>query len=330
MPGKIYTSILQPNQSLIDLRNHEDTQNIPIPDAFILSLFTKQQEQHLKKYGPAEKKSVIWLHEAGKKIESFLQQHPDLNEIVLLCRDGRWLSRFGWDIARLHRNSLVFQNGMKGLKRWMKKKFSEHHNYFVLTGQTGSGKTEVLNTCKDAFGIDCIDLELLAKHNGSVFGNINGQVQPTQFSFEFSLAKLLTEITVDTPVLIEYEPGNLGALHVPIPMMQQIEKGCRILLQRSMDRRIGVLVQQYAGKNDEIIKNGIQNISMRLGDTLTNELCHKLAEGKYEEVAKELLLHYDRREQYRNLGTHALLVNTDNPDQAAQTIVQYMQKKRHR
>jgi tRNA 2-selenouridine synthase len=56
-----------------------------------------------------------------------------------------------------------------------------------LGGYTGSGKTYVLNEMKKGDKV-VIDLEALANHKGSAFGNIGMPVQPSQEMFENLLA----------------------------------------------------------------------------------------------------------------------------------------------
>jgi tRNA 2-selenouridine synthase len=97
--------------------------------------------------------------------------------------------------------------GYKTFRKWSLAQFEKNYQLNVLGGYTGSGKTELLMGLKKR-KIPVIDLEGLAGHRGSAFGNIGMPKQPSQEQFENLLAlELFTTVTTypDTGIWIEDE-----------------------------------------------------------------------------------------------------------------------------
>ena len=73
--------------------------------------------------------------------------------------------------------------GYKSYRHWVIETFSFPFSFNILGGYTGSGKTYILDELKNK-GATVINLEKLASHKGSAFGNIGMPKQPTQEMFE--------------------------------------------------------------------------------------------------------------------------------------------------
>jgi tRNA 2-selenouridine synthase SelU len=77
--------------------------------------------------------------------------------------------------------------GYKAFRQWGLKQMEKEYCINILGGYTGSGKTYVLQQMKKMNEV-VIDLEDLARHKGSAFGNIGMPKQPGQEMFENLLA----------------------------------------------------------------------------------------------------------------------------------------------
>ena len=80
----------------------------------------------------------------------------------------------------------------------------------ILGGFTGSGKTELLKSLEEK-GEKVIDLEGIAQHKGSAFGNIGMPEQPSQEMFENILGNKLRDAGVGSAVWLEDESQRIGA-----------------------------------------------------------------------------------------------------------------------
>ncbi len=130
----------------------------------------------------------------------------------------------------------------------------------VIGGQTGCGKTLLLDTLKNT-----IDLEGLANHRGSAFGNTTTP-QPTQINFENALAINLIKKQACSYLVFEDEGSNVGTVHIPQCVQDKTSQAELILLEASVEERLKVSMDAYVINmhQDFIlqdIKNGFDNFS---------------------------------------------------------------------
>ena len=84
----------------------------------------------------------------------------------------------------------------------------------ILGGPTGAGKTQMLGLVAQR-GVQTLDLEALAAHRGSLFGEVAGEPQPGQKAFESALAGAIAALDPARPVLVEAESSRIGELRLP-------------------------------------------------------------------------------------------------------------------
>ncbi|OYX25780.1 MAG: tRNA 2-selenouridine(34) synthase MnmH [Rhodobacterales bacterium 32-66-7] len=113
----------------------------------------------------------------------------------------------------------------------------------VLDGNTGSGKTEVLNLLP-GFGLQVIDLEGLAGHRGSLFGNIGPQ--PSQKAFEGALAQALAALDPARPVVVEAESSRIGECRLPPEIWKAMVAAPRVTIAAPRGVRAAYLARAYA------------------------------------------------------------------------------------
>ena len=113
----------------------------------------------------------------------------------------------------------------------------------VLDGNTGTAKTEVLAQLP-AQGVQVIDLEGLAHHRGSLFGNLGPQ--PSQRAFEGRLAVAIARLDPTRPVVIEAESSKIGNLSLPPKLWRAMAEAPRIALSAPLDARARYLTRAYA------------------------------------------------------------------------------------
>src|SRR5690606_12633367 len=98
------------------------------------------------------------------------------------------------------------QGGFRSFRRWVVD-YLEHYKLeaeaIVINGYTGSGKTKLLKQLEQ-MGLPVVDLEGMAGHRGSVFGQV-GLTPNNQKTFESLLALRLKELTNSPYILIEAE-----------------------------------------------------------------------------------------------------------------------------
>ncbi|MCL4166916.1 UNVERIFIED_CONTAM: hypothetical protein GTU68_064220, partial [Idotea baltica] len=137
------------------------------------------------------------------------------------------------------------EGGYKALRRFLidsTERLVNSMNIVVLSGRSGTGKTRILKQLNNG-----IDLEGLANHRGSAFGNTTTP-QPTQINFEnnVAVALLKAEAAGHTTLVLEDESRNVGSLHVPPILHQKMSESPMVNLQVSDEERIDITVQEYA------------------------------------------------------------------------------------
>jgi tRNA 2-selenouridine synthase len=115
----------------------------------------------------------------------------------------------------------------------------------VVCGFTGSGKSRLLDALA-AEGLQVLDLEALAKHRGSLLGDLPGEPQPSQKRFESQLATALLRFDPRRPVYVESESKRIGTIQLPDSLLNTIRSAPCIRLDTPLPLRIELLKDEYA------------------------------------------------------------------------------------
>ncbi|PID45858.1 MAG: tRNA 2-selenouridine(34) synthase MnmH [Proteobacteria bacterium] len=176
--------------------------------------------------------------------KAFVNQHP---EGVLFCFRGGLRSRTTqqWIMDDCGVDYPRVAGGYKALRRFLiesTERISSEMNIVVLSGRSGTGKTRLLKKLGNS-----IDLEGLANHRGSAFGNTTTP-QPTQINFENNLAVALLKVEAagHRTLVLEDEGRNIGSLHLPQVLHQNMSVSPIVNLEVADEERIDITVQEYA------------------------------------------------------------------------------------
>jgi tRNA 2-selenouridine synthase len=151
------------------------------------------------------------------------------------------LSQVGWRVGLL-------QGGYKTYRRQVTQALyggeGEAVTLVRLCGPTGVGKTAVLNELARR-GVQTLDLEAMAAHRGSLFGDIPGTGQPTQKMFESRIAMALYGVDRSRPVLVEDEASRIGALNLPPQLWRAMARAPGVDLCASAEQRARRIAADY-------------------------------------------------------------------------------------
>ncbi|MBK8670870.1 MAG: hypothetical protein IPN89_16000 [Saprospiraceae bacterium] len=113
---------------------------------------------------------------------------PSQKTILIHCwRGGMRSGAVAWLLSLYGFDVNLLQGGYKAYRQWVHEQFTKEYPFIVIGGYTGSGKTHLLDELKER-GETITDLEGLASHKGSAFGNIGMPDQPSQEMFENLMA----------------------------------------------------------------------------------------------------------------------------------------------
>lgn len=296
--------------TVLDVRSPAEFAHAHIPGAHSLPLFTDEER---KVVGTAYKQKSretaikIGLDYFGGKMRRLVEavealQPPQQQPLLVHCWRGgmrsagvAWLlDLYGWEVYTL-------KGGYKAFRRWALEQFEQTYPLRILGGYTGSGKTEVLQALQQA-GAVVIDLEALARHKGSAFGNIGMPPQPSQEQFENLLAlqlhqcrqQLQQPTAGDAVIWLEDESQRLGDVNMPIHFWRQMRQQPLWFLDIPFDERLRHIVQEYGKLDRERLVNAIIRIRKRLGGLETREAINALVEDRIEDSFRILLTYYDK------------------------------------
>lgn len=309
------TEFLQmaPFHTVLDVRSPAEYAHAHLPGAHSLPLFSdeerkvvgtayKQQgrETAIKKgldfFGPKMRRMV----EAVELLQQPVHK-ADKTLLVHCWRGGMRSAGVAWLLDLYGWNVYTLKGGYKAFRRWALEQLEQSYPLRILGGYTGSGKTEVLQALQQA-GAVVIDLEGLAHHKGSAFGNIGMPPQPSQEQFENLLAlqlhqcwqQLQQPVTGDKVIWLEDESQRLGDVNVPINFWRQMRQQPVWFLDIPFEARLFHIVQEYGQLDRERLVNAIIRIRKRLGGLETREAINALVEDRIEDSFRILLRYYDK------------------------------------
>ncbi len=248
---------------------------------------------------------------------------PCGTEVLLHCwRGGMRSGAMGWLLKAAGFRVHLLSGGYKAYRRHVRLGLEQPRRVIVLGGLTGSGKTEILHALA-RLGAQIIDLEGLARHRGSAFGDMGEQ--PTNEWFENQLFERWRSLDPREPVWLEDESVHIGGVTLCAAFFAHIPAAPLVRVDIPEEARLDRLVRLYAGRGAEDgIRAALQRLRKRLGHELTQRCLEHLDAGDYRAVARAVLSYYDRcyRHQLsrRDGPILPLICREDDPEAAARRL----------
>ncbi len=294
---------LSRNYPVFDVRSPAEYEKGHIPGAFSLPIVDDAQRAEVGTlYVQASPRDAYLrgLELIGPRLHEFARtalEHSVEGKVLLYCwRGGMRSNSMAWLFELVGLKPVVLEGGYKSFREHIRQSFERKLDYIVLGGYTGAGKTALLHRLAQA-GEQVLDLEGLARHKGSVFGAIGMGEQPHYESFEISLYEQLSGMDPGRPVYVEHENREIGRLLLPPALYSRISAAPLILIERSMDHRLGRLAQDYLSVDKAILKGYVSRIGKRLGGERTRQALLDIDEGNMTEAIRAVLHYYDKAYQ---------------------------------
>lgn len=310
---------------VIDVRSPGEYAHAHMPGAFSLPLFTdeerkivgttykqKSREQAIKTGLDFFGSKMKLIVEKAEEIIGNRQQAisnpanernplPIANCVLLYCwRGGMRSAAVAWLLDLYGYKVYTLAGGYKKFRNYVLESFNETRHLKILGGYTGSGKTEVLNNLIGS-GEKFIDLEGIANHKGSAFGNIGMPKQPTQEMFENLLAMELYKKSISndlTPqrniIWIEDESQRIGLVNIPNPFWKNMRQSQIYFLDIPFEERLRHITKEYGALDKQQMIDAITRIKEKLGGLNAKAAIQFLEEGNTEESFRILLKYYDK------------------------------------
>jgi len=228
---------------------------------------------------------------------------PSRNSLLIHCwRGGMRSESVAWLLRTAGVPAIVLDGGYKNFRSYARGMFDVKIDFAVLGGYTGSAKTDTLLELKKIKGESVIDLEGMAKHFGSAFGNLERIQQPTTQQFSNDLFFKLRELNAwnerdparDRPIWVENESRTIGMVDMPEPIFTQLIASRCFEMQRTEDDRVRHLVQMYGDIAVNLLASAFNNIANKLGGDNVTKALTALEEGDLYTAASIALVYYDK------------------------------------
>lgn len=219
-------------------------------------------------------------------------------KLILHCwRGGMRSENMAWLFSRVGIESYMLSGGYKSYRNYCRKQFHISIPLILLGGYTGSGKTEILQRLEEQ-GEQCIDLEKIASHKGSVFGSLGQHQQLPNEHFENLLFEKWIVLDPARPVWMEDESKMIGKNCIPDELYHKMRLAPVITLEVSQEKRLRRLVDEYACYDRQQLKDAILKIHKRLGGKNTQDALEALDKNDFYTAARITLRYYDKAYQH--------------------------------
>jgi tRNA 2-selenouridine synthase len=324
------------NALVLDVRSPGEYNHAHIPGAISLPLFTDEERKVVgTEYKQVSRQAAIKIGldyfgpkmrgmvEAVEKLIGNRQQAidedsacplPVANCIFIYCwRGGMRSGAVAWLLNLYGFNVTVLAGGYKAFRNWVIQTNNAPYQLRLIGGYTGSGKTLLLNELNKK-GEQVVNLEELARHKGSAFGNIGMPQQPSQEMFENLLSFELKKVNGEWPMMknsttehlltthhspltfwIEDESQRIGQINIPNAFWQTMRNSPICFLDVPFEERLQNLVTEYGQLDKEKMMAAIQRISKRLGPLETKTSVQFLQNNEVKECFRILLHYYDKQ-----------------------------------
>jgi len=311
------------NTPIVDVRSPKEYQLAHIPGAINIPLFNDAERAMVGttyKHEGREKAITQGLELVGPKMAEFvaegkriLQEHQAAY-ITMHCWRGGMRSK---SMATLFNfagiPTLTITGGYKVYRNAVQQSFANPLHLIVLGGKTGSAKTAILQALQQQ-GEQIIDLEKLANHKGSAFGQLGEDPQPTSEYFENLLFEKIQQLDSTKRIWIEDESHLIGKVFIPETFWEQMRNAQVIYCDFPIEERINYLVTTYGNFDHEGVIESVKRITKKLGGQHAKAALEAYEAGDLKKATEIVLVYYDK--------TYNFGLSKRNPAQVKQMDMQ--------
>jgi tRNA 2-selenouridine synthase len=304
---------------VLDVRSPGEYDHAYIPGAYSLPLFTDEERKIVGTAYKQESREIaikkgldffgIKMCKVVEDAETILLQHHSIQNtikdvsqsvnksLLIHCwRGGMRSAAIAWLLDLYGFKVYTLAGGYKAYRNWVLAQFEKQYPFKIIGGYTGSGKTVVLHEM-DRAGYTVVDLEDLAKHKGSAFGEME-EKQPTQEMFDNLLAMKLHEVSLhahkDGCIWLEDESQRIGLVNLPMVLWGSMRQVPVSFLDIPFEERLKYIVSEYGKLPKQKLLDAIKRIEKRLGGLDAKNSTNYLLEDNYMECFRILLKYYDK------------------------------------
>lgn len=326
-------TLLMDNCIFVDTRTSSEYKAGHIEGSINLPIFTNEERAEIGYiYKQISKDEAVekGLEKASKKLPDFfnsLKTYKDKKIIIYCARGGMRSKTIAVTMNLMGLNTYQLKGGFKSYRNYIINYFENYKtNFIVLSGNTGCGKTQILKELIKK-NIPAIDLEDLANHRGSIFGDIGLYETETQKNFESKLFHILNKYE-NKIVYIESESRKIGSISIPNNIYAGIINGEKVKVISSLENRIERIRKDYLTTNykiDDFISR-LEKIKQFMSGENYKKVKRALMENDLDNAIKLLLLNYYDKMYGKNDKSEIKTINSDNLEKCVEELTKNKSK----
>jgi tRNA 2-selenouridine synthase len=232
-------------------------------------------------------------------LESAFADRPrEWQPLVYCWRGGKRSGALTYVLNEIGWKAVQLDGGYKAYRRHVSEELArlpQTFSYRVICGVTGSGKSRLLQAL-GAAGAQVLDLEALARHRGSLLGDLPFDPQPSQKGFESLLWEQLTRLDPARPVYVESESKKVGEIRVPQNLIDSMWQSSCLRVEATLPARLALLRAEYAHfiKDPDALHQKLGHLTALRGAAATARWRALSDAGEWDALVEDLLVeHYD-------------------------------------
>jgi len=311
MPEKIsFTPSLLESHCVIDVRTPLEFAEDHLPGAINVPILNNEERVEVgtihKQVGPQQARQrglELTCGRFGSMVAEIACQAAGRPILVYCWRGGLRSLSMAILLEMTGQPVVQLRGGYKAFRGQVISYFEEFRPaapLIVAHGMTGTGKTTFIN------GLDrqqwtTIDLEGLACHRGSAFGEVGLYQTLSQKHFETLLWDEFRRAPADRPIVVEGESPRIGKIALPGNLYEVMGASCKIWCSASLETRVKRLAVEYAHEEYRgAMAEALERIKKKLGGQRYAELAGLLAAWDIEGLGRGLIEYYYDKLYYKN------------------------------
>ena len=340
MPEKItFTPALLDSHCIIDVRTELEFAEDHLPGAINVPILNNEERVEVgtihKQIGPQQARQRGLELTCGRfgTMVAEIAAHAAGRPILVYCWRGGLrslsmavlLEMSGYPVLQLRGGYKAFRGQVISYFE----AFTPPAPLIVMHGMTGTGKTTFINGL-DQSRWTSIDLEGLACHRGSAFGEVGLYQTLSQKRFETQLWDAFQRAPSDRPIVLEGESPRIGRIALPGNLYEVMAANCKIWCSASLNTRVQRLAVEYAHEGyREAMAEALERIKKKLGGQRHAELVGLLADWDIQGLGRGLIEYYYDKLYYKHRPwTPELEIDLEDYDVAERLISEFWQNRR--
>lgn len=324
--------------TVIDVRSPSEYKEATIPGSMNIPFFNDEERAEVgtlyKQVSPQAAKER-GLEIVSAKLPAFVKEFSKIEgkKAVFCWRGGMRSKTSATVLSLMGIKALRLEGGYRSYRHWVVEQLESmelKQEAYVLNGNTGSGKTTILHRLREK-GFPVIDLEGMAGHRGSIFGQI-GLNPHNQKTFDALLVENLKRLESSPFLLFEGESKRIGKVTLPKFFSEKKEQGIQLFIDMPVEERVLHILDDYQPWNHkQECLDAFNRIKKRIHTPIAKQIEEDLLSDNYSSAVRSLLEHY-----YDPLYRHStdqypedrkVLLKVKNIDEAVEAVRDYVAVK---